>query len=84
MKTPRDIEFIYLVTVDGEWPVSVLADDHPNTVSRIEYEVNRRTEPFNNVRVWRAKITDLAEMELIPSHTVDPQVRVKDTEDETP
>ena len=25
---PPDIEFVYLVTVDSEWPISVLADDH--------------------------------------------------------
>ena len=71
-------EFVYLVSVYGEWPVSAIADDHSSTPNRIEDEVNRRRESGNGpVRVWRARIDDLIELELIPARTVGPELKVK-------
>lgn len=73
-------EFVYLVTVDGEWPVSAIADDHPSTASRVEKEVARRTKGASPVlparaHVWRARLADLTEVDLVPSQAVDPQLR---------
>jgi hypothetical protein len=76
-------EFVYLVTVEGEWPVSVIADDHPSTPGRIEEEVRRRKRagsgPESMVRthVWKARLADVTEVELIPAHTVEAELKAK-------
>jgi hypothetical protein len=76
-------EFVYLVTVEGEWPVSAIADDHPSTTERVEDEVRRRTSgaqpprSTTHAHVWRVRAADAVEMELIPAQTVKPSLRVR-------
>jgi hypothetical protein len=75
-------EFVYLVTVDNEWPVSVIADDHPTiTAELVAAEVDRRAKSGNvchgsQVKVWRARLTDVQKMDLMPAATVRPSLRV--------
>jgi hypothetical protein len=73
-------EFIYLVTVDSEWPVSAIADDHPSTAERVEREVERRCQSGNvphrsYVHVWRVPVAGAVEVELLPSAVVRPSLR---------
>jgi len=77
MKLP---EFVYLVTVDSEWPVSAIAGDHPSTPDLVEREVERRCQSANvphrsYVHVWRVPVENAVEMELLPSATVRPSLR---------
>ncbi len=74
-------EFVYLVTVDNEWPVSALAADHPAIAERVAMEVDRRARSANvyhgnQVKVWRARLTDVRRVDLMPSATVRPSLRV--------
>jgi hypothetical protein len=77
-------EFVYLIAVDGEWPVSAVASDHPSTerwvAERVEAEVARRRQSSNvwhdgQIHVWKARLTDLREMDLLPAATVKPSLR---------
>lgn len=73
-------EFVYLVTVDGEWPVSAIADCHPTTPESVEREVKRRSESGNvwhagQVHVWKCRLTDVREVDLLPAAVVRPSLR---------
>jgi len=73
-------EHVYLVTVDGEWPVSAIADDHPSIAATIELAVDRRAHSQNvsnraQVHVWKARLVDCREVDLIPATTTEPQIR---------
>ena len=75
-------EFVYLVTVDSEWPVSAIADDNPATAERVEDEVARRCKSGNvpnrsYVHVWRVPVSGAVEMDLIPSAAVRASLREK-------
>lgn len=75
-------EFVYLITVSSEWPVSAIADDHPATADRVEDEVKRRMESGNvpnrsYVKVWRVPVRDAVEMDLMPAATVRASLREK-------
>lgn len=75
-------EFVYLVTVEDEWPVSAIAGDHPTTPDRIEREVERRTtgqhrQARERARVWRVPVKDAVEMELLPRAEIKPSLREK-------
>jgi hypothetical protein len=76
-------EYVYLVMVEGEWPVSAIADDHPSMPERVADEVQRRTSGSNPPRstthahVWRVRVADAVEMDLLPAQTVKPSLRVK-------
>jgi hypothetical protein len=77
-------EFVYLVTVDGEWPVSAIADDHPSIASIVETEVLRRRTSANvsrpeQVHVWSARLTDVREVDLLPAVTTEPSLRERDS-----
>lgn len=68
-------EYVYLITVDGEWPVSAIADDHPTTAERVTKEVTRRTTGQNvqarsRAHVWRVPVSDAVEMKLIPAQAI--------------
>ena len=77
-------EFVYLITVDGTWPVSAVADDHPVTAERVEAEVRRRTSGADTPRstthahVWRVPVKDAAEMELVPASTIKPSLKERE------
>lgn len=76
-------EFVYLVTVDTEWPVSVVVDDHPSAAERIERVVKERRAGGNvsrpeQVHVWKARLTDVREVDLLPTTTVGPSLRERD------
>lgn len=79
-------EYVYLVTVDSEWPVSALADDHPLIADRVELEVSRRRALGNvsgcvslsRVRVYRARLVDVVEMDLEPTRTVGASLRERE------
>jgi hypothetical protein len=72
--------FVYLVTVDTEWPISAILDDHPTlTAMRVEDEVTRRRRSTNvarpeQVRVWKARLVDIHEVDLLLSTTVGPSL----------
>jgi hypothetical protein len=75
-------EFVYLITVSSEWPVSAIADDHPTTAERVETEVERRMKSGNipdrsYVKVWRVPVRDAVEMDLMPAAVVRPSLREK-------
>lgn len=72
-------EFVYLVTVDIEWPVSAIADG-PYVAETVEREVWLRGESGNvydsrQVHVWKARLTDVVEVDLLPSATTRPSLR---------
>jgi hypothetical protein len=76
-------EYVYLVTVDSEWPISALTDDHPTVPEAVEREVERRRRSENvthasQVHVYRVRLGDAVEMELLPGRTVKPSLRVRD------
>lgn len=76
-------EFVYLVTVDTEWPVSVIPDDHPSTAERVERVVQQRSESANvyhpgQIHVWQARLTDVREVDLLPSTTVRASLRERE------
>lgn len=70
-------EEVYLVLHRNEWPISVLVDDrggHP-IATRLEHEVERRRHSSNgsdpgDVKVFRAKISALEEIQLVPAAVV--------------
>lgn len=73
-------EFVYLVTVDTEWPVSAIASDHPSIAEQVEREVARRRASANvsrpgQVHVWKARLADVREVDLIPAVTTGPSLR---------
>jgi hypothetical protein len=75
-------EFVYLITVDGEWPVSAIAADHISTPERIEREVERRgkgsswgSQSRQRVHVWRVKVEYVQEVYLMPTTTVKASLR---------
>jgi hypothetical protein len=75
-------EFVYLITVDSEWPVSAIADDHSSVPELIEAEIQRRWWSQNvpnrgYVHVWRVPVQDATEMELLPAAVVRPSLREK-------
>jgi len=81
-------EYVYLVTVDNEWPVSAIADDSgPAIAERVAAEVDRRAKSGNvwrgnQVKVWRARLTDVRKVDLLPSAIVRPSLRVAEVAEE--
>lgn len=78
-------EFVYLVTLDHEWPVSAIAGDHPHVAAWVEAEVARRAPDDwarSHAHVWRVRVTDVEEMELLPSATVRASLREKASVDD--
>ena len=79
-------EYVYLVTVDCEWPVSALADDHPTIMAEVvEREVARRAGSGNvsrpsQVHVWKARLVDVREVDLMPATTVRASLRERETD----
>jgi hypothetical protein len=79
-------EYVYLITVDSEWPVSAIAGDHSSVAQLIEAEIQRRCQSQNvpnrgYVHVWRVPVQlacsaassaawDATEMELLPPTAV--------------
>ena len=78
-------EFVYLVTVDGEWPVSAIALDNPGIIAIVvEREVERRRKSGNvwhpgQVHVWKARLTDMLEVDLMPATTVRASLRERES-----
>jgi hypothetical protein len=76
-------EFVYLVTVSNEWPVSAIADCHPSTADVVEREVERRSKGGNvfrpdQVHVWKARLTDVREVDLMPATEIRASIRERD------
>jgi hypothetical protein len=65
-------------TVEGTWPVSAVAGG-PYATSHVEREVQRVSRHPNAVHVWRARVTDLTEMDFIPARTVEAELKPKET-----
>lgn len=75
-------EFVFLITVDGQWPVSVVADGpHAETAVLKEVERRRRNaEGFSSrVHIWRAQLTEVVEMSLEPARIIPATLQVKPT-----
>lgn len=74
-------EFVYLITVDTEWPVSAIAVDNGGIIAaQVEREVERRRSSANvwypqQVHVWKARLADVVEVDLMPSAVVGPSLR---------
>lgn len=74
-------EFVYLVTTATEWPVSVLVNDNDGIFAeRVERVVARRRESANvyhpgQVHVWKARLAEAVEVDLLPSATTRPSIR---------
>lgn len=78
-------EFVYLVTVDSEWPVSAIASDHPSIAEQVEREVSRRRANRNvlrpeQVHVWKARLVDVREVDLMPTTTVQASIREREVD----
>jgi hypothetical protein len=79
-------EFVYLVTVDGEWPVSAIADCHPTTPESVEREVKRRTSgglvprSTAHAHIWKCRLADVREVDLLPAASVKPSLRERDND----
>lgn len=80
-------EYVYLITVDGEWPVSAIADVHPSIAEFVETEVERRGGTIGDlnyrrrrVHVWKARIVDGVEVDLMPATTVRASLRERSVE----
>lgn len=78
----KPTEFVYFVTVDTEWAVSVFADDHTQSslADRLAREVERRKHSGNVFRdglvhVWKGRVVDVEEVDLLPAAVVQPQIR---------
>jgi hypothetical protein len=75
-------EFVYLITVSSEWPVSAIAGDHSSVAETVEREVERRMESANvphrsYIKIWRVSVKDAVEIDLMPSAVVRPSLREK-------
>jgi len=73
-------EHIYLVTVEGEWPVTAIAGDHPSVIDHVASAVKRRTDNAAGfadarVHVWRVPVTGAVEMELTPPQVLPASVK---------
>lgn len=73
-------DHVYMITVDGEWPVTAIVDDHVTTAARVERAVNERAASLNvyrpdQVRVWKARLADVREVDLVPPVTVPATLR---------
>lgn len=80
--TPALPEFVYLITIEGEWPVSAVAGDHPSTADLIGAEIKRRTSGQNprsttHARIWRIPVTEATELRLVPERRVQATLEVK-------
>ena len=78
-------EYVYVVTVDVEWPVSVIVDyGDSQTAEQVEREVARRRESANvyhdgQVHVWRARLAEVREVDLMPSTLVRASLRERES-----
>jgi len=77
MVMPELPEFVYLITVDGMWPVSAIADCHPSTPEQVEREVRRRTSDRSilQAHVWKCRLADVQEVTLVPAAVVPPSLK---------
>lgn len=80
-------EFVYLLTTAREWPVSVIVDygdDEASTAQLVASEVERRTASQNvlrpdEVRIHRARLTDIREVVFTPATVVPPSLTVRES-----
>lgn len=73
-------EFVYLVTVDTEWPISVVVDYGNAVADDVARVVDQRGASANvyqvgQVHVWKARLSDIREVDLMPSVTTRPALR---------
>lgn len=73
-------EVVYLVTSRTEWPVSSYIGDPDSAAAWADREVERRRRSGNHVnrselKVWRARLTDVEELELMPETVVRASLR---------
>lgn len=74
-------DHVYLVTVDGEWPVTAIAADHPSLPDRLQQIVEKRVSEgpqrnVNSVHVWRVPVIQCVEVELVPKQILPAQIKV--------
>lgn len=79
VELPRNV---YLVKVDGEWPIDVVAEDGgaERLAERLDEIVKNRSMSAGGagrkcVRVFRARIGDFEEVEVVPARRVGPELR---------
>lgn len=80
-------QYVYLVKVPGQWPVNAIAandplTDEPKTAYQVERACNIRNGKLGvevpqsqQARVYLARLTNVVEVELVPSHTIGASLR---------
>jgi hypothetical protein len=74
------VECVYLITVEGTWPVSAVADG-PHAIAQVEHAVQQVSRYPERVHVWRATVTGITEMDFIPARTVEAELKPKEARD---
>lgn len=75
MKSIEDLpEFVYLVTVDSAWPVSVMVaygdeSDGPHLNDLMESRQRSGTSTLQ-IRAWRARLTDIKPVDVQPERVI--------------
>lgn len=78
---PSVPEHAYFILEDSKWPVTAIADgpyviDH--IISEIERRVSRGDEyGMAHLHIFKCKVTDIVEVELIPSQVIKAEIRDK-------
>lgn len=79
----RPPEHVYVVCVTSEWPIDVISGEpETHAASGVEMVVKRRLESGNvtgreQIKVFKARLTDIEEVELMPTTTVRAALRPK-------
>lgn len=72
-------EFVYLVTVDTEWPVTVVVAYENDDAERVAQAVRQRVNhKGGRAHVWKARLADVREVDLIPSTVVKASIRERE------
>lgn len=82
-------EFVYLITMESQWPVTAVVDyGDAGTARRVEEIVDERVKSGyagtrrNQVHVWKARLADVREVDLVPAQTIGPELRERDNPEE--
>jgi hypothetical protein len=67
MKLP---EYVYLITVEGEQPVTAVAGDIDQVATAVKRRTGNARGFSSEVRVWRVPVSDPVEMKMTPASAV--------------
>jgi hypothetical protein len=74
-------EFIYVILESSRWAVTAIPDG-PYAADQVAAEVERRvpqgdTWGMSHLHIYRCRVTEVAEVELIPAREVKAEIQVK-------